>query len=125
MENNITLQRFNNELLNPEIKLVNDLLATFLELEPKKKKLLIRYFKKQKVRYDGFKTFNLQRWYGGDVNPTLEIVEVENKFLFGVTHYGVLGPLSIKEFISTKERLLPEICKFFAHSENYFGKETK
>jgi len=31
--------------------------------------------------------------YGNEINPTLEIVQVEGEFKFASTHYGVLSPL--------------------------------
>jgi len=122
MDKKEVLNRFNYEQLNSEIKLVNDLLANYLELKMAVKESLIGYFKTQKVGLDEFKTFNLERWCGGEVNPTLEIVEVDGRFLFGMTHYGILGPLTYKEFISHKERFLCEILKFFADPQKYFEK---
>lgn len=125
MERESILKEFNNELLNSDIKLLNEFLSRFCENRKDVAKLLNDHFKNAEVRYDGFKTFNLERWasFGGDSNPTLEIIKVKDQFLFGVTTYGTLGPLDSRRLNSSRGiTILNVIMDFFLNPEKFFEK---
>ncbi|MFA6251110.1 MAG: hypothetical protein WC603_00560 [Candidatus Paceibacterota bacterium] len=77
-----------------EVELVNDFLTVSLATNMDVGKILADYFKKRDCpRIRGLKTFNLERWSGSESNPTIELVKVGKTFFFGMTHYGMLGPL--------------------------------
>ena len=125
MERESIVSQFNDELLKPDIKLLNELLNRFCENKKDVAKLLSDHFKSAEVRYDGFKTFNLESWssFGGDSNPTLEIVKVKDQFLFGTTAYGTLGPLDSRKLNSGRGiTILNVIMNFFLNPEKFFEK---
>lgn len=118
------LKEFQDQVLDPRVNFANEFLKSFLKTKPNIKDLLVEYFKKTEVRYDGLKTFTLERWssFGGDSNPTIEIVQIEDKFLFGTTSYGVLGPLKNDGFVDHKKRIMEVIIDFFVKPEQYLQK---
>ncbi|MEI7689160.1 MAG: hypothetical protein WCI91_03165 [Candidatus Nomurabacteria bacterium] len=125
MERESILEKFNDELLNSDIKLLNEFLSRFCENRKDIAKLLSYHFESIEARYDGFKTFNLERWssFGGDSNPTLEIVKVKDKLLFGFTAYGTLGPLDSRRLNSGRRiTTLNVIMDFFINPEKFFEK---
>jgi len=113
------LKEFNGQLLDSRVNFVNEFLKSFLEIKPNIKNLLVEHFKTEKVGIDGFKTFYLCGLSGVD-QSTFVIVEVEDKYLFGKTSYGILGPLGPKSFEYHKKRITEVILDFFVNPEKYF-----
>ena len=117
---NSELKRFEDERLDNDVVLVNELLMIFLNSKKEIKKLLIDHFSKCIAgHYDGgIKKFKLQGWCGNEVNPTLEIVEIKDKFKFAMTHYGALGPLTHAELSKFSRKQV--IMEFFIEPLKYF-----
>lgn len=116
-------KQFDKKGLSPEVNLCNEFLMIFLGSKKEVKKLLENYFKKCVANaYDNsVKKFNLERWSGGEVNPTLEIVKIKDEFKFATTHYGILSPLSS---IDLEEHQMKEaILGFFFKPLEYFPLE--
>lgn len=118
------LQEFKDQLLDPRVSFTNEFLESLLGNNPKIKDLLVEHFKMARPGYDGLKTFNLKQWvsFGGDSNPTLEIVQIENRFLFGLTSYGILSSLKNEIFISHKKAIMDVILDFFVNPEKFLKK---
>lgn len=118
MEKEKLVQEFNNLLLDSRVNFVNEFLRSFLEIKPDVKNLLVEYFKTAKTGYDGLKTLDLCSLSGVDLS-TFVIVEVEDKFLFGKTSYGVLGPLRPEGFKYFQKSIIRVILDFFNNPEKY------
>jgi len=119
MEKEVLVQEFNDQLLDSRVNFVNEFLRSFLEIKPNIKNLLVEYFKTAKTGYGGLKTFYLCGLSGVDLS-TFVIVEVEDKFLFGKTSYGKLGPLRHKGFTYFQKSIVRVILDFFNNPEKYF-----
>lgn len=128
MEKEQLLKEFSDELRNPVIRSINDYLTSSLEVDQDIKSSLKKYFEKCEVGHDGLKTFNLERWssFGGsESNPTIEIVEVGERFQLGMTHYGMLRPLRQKDYESRNKIILHLIHDFLEHPKKFFKKNSK
>jgi len=119
MQKEALVQEFNNQLLDSRVNFVNEFLRSFLEVKPDIKNLLVEYFKTVKIGYDGFKTFDLCGLSGVDQSHFV-IVEVEDKFLFGKTSYGMLGPLRHEGFTYFQKIIIRVVLDFFNNPEKYF-----
>lgn len=110
---------FEEKCLDQQVNWLNDFLSQFLDSKPKIKQAILSHFNNcQANDHDGgIKKFNLQRWCGGDVNPTLEIVEVNGRLKFATTHYGVLAPLSRVD--CGMKAIKNALMDFFLHPDKY------
>lgn len=123
-DNAVSLEKFDQGVLTPEVNLCNEFLMIFLNSKEETKKLLKDHFKKCAANdYDkGVKKFNLGAWWGGDMNPTLEIVEIKDEFKFATTHYGVLTPLSRADL--KRSQIKSTMVDFFLDPLKYFLKNN-
>jgi hypothetical protein len=112
--------KFDASSLDEQVNWLNEFLARFLMANPAVQQALDSYYSHCQVNdYDDeIKKFNLEKWCGGEVNPTLEIVQVKGQLKFATTHYGVLGPLSRDE--CNKQRVKEVIFTFFTNPLNFF-----
>lgn len=116
---NNLIERFEEKALDPQVNWLNEFLVEVLDANHNVKVYLENYFQRCPVNdYDhGLKKFNLERWSGGDINPSLEIVLVDGEFKFATTHYGVLGPLSRET--CNKQNIKAVIMSFFINPVSY------
>jgi hypothetical protein len=117
------LRLFNDRSLNHNVILINESLMHILNSKERIKELLISCLEKCVIQdfNGGFRRFKLEGWFGGESNPTLEIVEIdEDKFKFGITVYGSLKPLSPKEL--EKPQIRKIITDFLKNPEKYLLK---
>ncbi|MDP3836837.1 MAG: hypothetical protein Q8Q67_01935 [bacterium] len=120
-----TKEKFEEKNLDQQVTWLNDFLSQFLDSRPEIKQAILGHFKNcQANDYDGgIKMFNLQRWCGGDVNPTLEIAEVNGKLKFATTHYGVLAPLNRTD--CGMKPIKNALIDFFLHPDKYLKDITQ
>jgi len=116
------VKSFKAENLDSQVNWLNDLLAEFLKANLTLKKAFDDYFVTCETNNyeDGVKKFNLERWssFGGDSNPTLEIVEVEGELKFAYSAYGMLGPLESKDY--DRPIIKSAVARFFSEPFSRF-----
>lgn len=116
------VESFKTDNLDSQINWLNDLLAEFLKINLNLKGAFDNYFITCKTGSyeEGIKKFNLERWgsFGGDSNPTLEIVEVSGELKFVYSVYGMLRPLKSTDF--DRAMIKEAVAKFFADPLSFF-----
>ncbi|MFA4942235.1 MAG: hypothetical protein WC564_01190 [Patescibacteria group bacterium] len=92
----LVLRSFDSRAVGVDVVLCNEFLERLLDSNKKLKTSLVNRFKtiQGKDHDDGVKKFNLERWSGGEANPTLEIVMIGGNFKFAMTHFGILRSLT-------------------------------
>ena len=99
-------------------RFVNIFLGKFLNSKKEERQLLLEYFKEEAPTKDGFKIFNLTGWYGNDINPTIELVQVGVTIKFGMTSYGRLRPLTSEDL--GQKRVRDAVMEFFNKPLAYY-----
>lgn len=116
------VKKFDAFFLDEQVNWLNEFLGNFLRARTGTKKALQDYFDNCQADNDGIKKFNLLRWGGGIVSPTLEIAQVKGEFKFATTRYGVLSPLNKGD--CNKPEVKNVIMNFFINPGKHFPEQA-
>lgn len=119
------IEKFDANNLDQQVNWLNRFLEKFSETNLKAKQAFWDYFNNCQINDydDNIKKFNLERWGGGDINPTIDIALVNGELKFATTRYGILTPLSRED--CNKCPIKTVIMDFFLNSDKYFQKNKE
>ncbi len=96
---------------------LNQSLDSFTEKNPNIRQAFTKYFVNENVY-----RFNLEKWGGNQVNPSLDIVQIKGKLKFAIYRYGVFSPLSLTDWNNCV--IMEVILDFFINPLPYFQKNN-